>query len=113
MCGDARACGGDQAGSRIRVSKRDYNSLTRLRPGYISGYFASKILDKTTGYEEVFLKQALRRKKAKNYMIIEGLEDYKKTESAGESLDLHTQAKEMIGAIRNNFKDYKSNSPKG
>jgi uncharacterized protein YbaP (TraB family) len=91
-----------------QVSKRNYKALIRLKPSYIFGYFASPMFGKTIGYEEAFIKQALQRKKLKNYMIIEGLEDYKKTKVAGDSLDLNEEAKDMITAIRNNFEEYKN-----
>lgn len=90
------------------VSKRTYKSLIRLRPGYISGYFLGSTLSKVTGYEEVFIQQALRRKKAKNYMIVEGLEDYKQTMAAMDSLDLYNQAQDMMRAIRNNHEEYRN-----
>lgn len=91
----------------LDIPKPQYRIIIRLKPIYLSGYFMNKIYPRTTGYELVFWRRAAQRNKAKKYMIYEGLEEYKLTLAALDSLDLKEQASELMIDIRTNYSQFK------
>jgi hypothetical protein len=89
-----------------RIHARHYKSLLRLQPMYFSGFLFHRIYRKTTGYEKVFLKRAAELNEAKKYILYEGLEEYKNTLAALDSLSIVDQKLDLMEDIRTNYAQF-------
>lgn len=83
----------------------------RLKPKYVAELLLSKQINthqsNLTGYEIVFYRWALARKRTQRPMGIVGLEPYKSTMAYLDSISIEQQVSDLMTYIRNDFRSEK------